>query len=181
MVRKSDLIFCSCDAISFAFLWGRMTGLHDAKLIVLFQSLSERCYRYFAWNPLAKFMVSKLLRHADVVLTLSSSAKSSLCRRFQLEKERVQVFHFGADITYWKYQLFEIQQRGYILSVGNDMNRDYETLFKALVGQYKIVIVSDRKILFRGVDHKKRISNHELLKLFQNASARGHSQCEAAY
>jgi len=72
-------------------------------------------------------------------------------------------------LSYWKYKEFRFEERGYILAVGNDMNRDYKTLCKVVSGKYKTIIVTTNKISCKGVEIKSGITNDELLELYHGA------------
>ena len=169
LVRKSRVIFCCCDPISFAFLWAKAVGLIDSRVITLFHSLSERHIKYFTDNPSAIWMVRRLLAQSDKILTLSQGARKHLINEFSLKPERVDVFHFGADTEFWSFRKWD-RSRNQILAVGNDMNRDYSTLLDALLKEYRITLVTNQS--FRQHENLKvlsGISNTTLRKIYQSA------------
>ena len=164
-----DTIVCINDAISFSILFWKCYGSIDSQVITLFQSLSERHHKYFKNNSFIIWIISKLLAKSNKILVLSSVAKYELSRVFTIPLEKIEVFYFGADLSYWKYKEYKIEERDYILAVGNDMNRDYETLCKVVSGKYKTIIVSTKKITCEGVEIKYGLTNDELLELYYGA------------
>jgi len=167
-LKKSKAIFCINDAISFAVLFFKGLGLIKTPTITLFQSLSERHLRYFSGKPLAKKFVNYLLKQSDLILTLSSSSTNELISSFDIPKEKCDVFYFGTDNSFWKPS--DNQKEDFILSVGNDSNRDFNTLIDALAEKHKIKIVSRLKFKsHKNVEVLNGISNEELRELYQKA------------
>ena len=58
--------------------------------------------------------------------------------------DKIEVYKFGIDLSFWKFKSFIINKRDYILTIGNDMNRDYTTLLDSLSGKYKIIAITNR-------------------------------------
>lgn len=141
--KLTEKVVCINDAISFAFLFWRMFGLVRADVYTLFQSLPERHLKYFSHRPIFKFLIRQLLKQSRHVMVLSSAAKYELHRVFHVPLDKITVFFFGADISFWRYEKYHVDKRNYILSVGNDMNRDYKTLVDACRDRYDLVIVSN--------------------------------------
>ena len=167
--KNIDTIVCINDAISFSILFWKYFGSIDSQVITLFQSLSERHQKYFKKNSFIIWVISKLLAKSNKILVLSSGAKYELSRVFNIPLEKIEVFYFGADLSYWKYKEYRIEERDYILAVGNDMNRDYKTLCKVVSGDYKTIIVTQNKISCEGVEIKYGLTNDELLELYYGA------------
>tara|TARA_Y100000590_G_scaffold470726_2_gene668712 strand:- start:25948 stop:26967 length:1020 start_codon:yes stop_codon:yes gene_type:complete len=168
-VKRSSMIFCINDAISFAVLFFKLLGLVNVPVVALLQSTSERHRKYFGKNKLAVWFLKKLIQKADLVLALSEPARSVLIDKFDLAPEKVRVFYFGVDNNYWS--VFENEKEDFILSVGNDHNRDFKTLVSALADSYKLKIVTRLQV----PDHKNievlnGISNDELRELYQKSA-----------
>lgn len=167
--KNNDTIICINDAISFSILFWKKFGFIDAKVVTLFQSLPERYDKYFKHKLIYVWIVKKLLQKSDKILVLSSSAKYDLSKKFNIELSKIEVFYFGADLDYWKYEEFNSSKRDYILAIGNDMNRDYETLIKAVSKKYKIILVSIKKIKSDNVEVRNNLSNNEVKELYYGA------------
>jgi len=167
-IKNSKAIFCINDAISFAVLFFKSLGLINVPVITLFQSLSERHIRYFSGKKIAKKFIKFLLGYSDLILTLSSSSSTELIQSFDLDKNKVKEFYFGADKEFWSPS--NDSKEDYILSVGNDSNRDFNTLIDALADDYKIKIVSRLKFNdHKNVEVLNGISNEELRDAYRKA------------
>ena len=164
-----EKVVCINDAISFAILFWKMLGFVKAEVYTLFQSLPERHLKYFSNNKVIIRLITKLLRHAKKVMVLSSAAKSELAKIFDVPLDKIEVFYFGADLSFWKYKSYSITGRDYILTIGNDMNRDYKTLIKALAKDYNIIAVTQKKMEGGNIIVKTSISNSEVMELYHKA------------
>jgi len=165
-IHQANYVFAPNDAISFGILFHNCLGKIKGKTIVLFQGLPEVIGR-FAWNKPLMWFISKMLKSADIVLTLSKAARSHLQETFNLPDGKLGVFHFGVDVQYW----FPNQSRrqDFLLSVGNDRNRDYQTLLTALPKEQHLKIVTRRKVKLRSQNIKliNGISDSELRAFYQ--------------
>jgi glycosyltransferase involved in cell wall biosynthesis len=83
------------------------------------------------------------------------------------------VFHFGVDTEFWKPALKPKPDK-YLLTVGNDPNRDYQTLIESLGTDYKLIMVTKHKVKVlasQKVEVLANITDLELRKLYQGATA----------
>tara|TARA_B100001059_G_C17781739_1_gene554624 strand:- start:64 stop:1137 length:1074 start_codon:yes stop_codon:yes gene_type:complete len=172
IIRNSKKIFTPTDGLSFAILLGKFLKLHNANCYTLFQSLSERKNKFFKNNYILTFIISLLLRKSNLVIVLSEISRLKLIEQFKLENNKVVTFRFGVDTKYWstnklkkiKYKL----PKKFILSVGNDMNRDFEILNK-IENDIPIILVSQKKnINLKNVIFLHNITNDELKYLYHN-------------
>ena len=162
--REAKFIFAVNDAISFAILLSKKIGLIDTPVVTLFQSLSERHLSRFRRNRLAKWFITFLIKESDYVLALSQSSLIELKKNFITTDCKTGVFYFGVDNTFWKPS--ENKNRDeYILSIGNDSNRDFDTLLNAVGSGYKVKIITSKKI-----DNKS--SNIEVLSALSDSEVR---------
>lgn len=166
--NKVEKVLCINDAISFAVLFWKMIGCIKADVYTLFQSLPERRIKYFQDSKHIIRFISKLLSYARVIMVLSSAAKHELAKQFNVPLEKIEVFYFGVDLSFWQYKPFSMKDRDYILTVGNDMNRDYDIIVQALAKNYKVIAVT-RKDVGDSITVKTGISNHELMQLYHGA------------
>ncbi len=156
-IRESEVIICVNDAISLSLLFAKMLGLVKGRVFILIQSLPERL-KYFRRNKPLIFFIQRLLSKADLVLTLSDCAKRPLVTTFKVPAKKLLSFYFGADLNYWK-AASGIKRKDFILSVGNDFNRDYETLVRTAPPDRRLVIVTKKKIDFRGKKNIRVVSD----------------------
>ena len=178
-ISAADHIVCVNDQISLGLLWWRMVGkLRDKKIHCVVMSLPERITQYQVPRPLVGFIAS-MLRRADSVMTLSDAVHPEFEASFGIERRKLTSVYFGIDNGFW-------EQRGsrnpdpdaepYILAVGNDDNRDYNTLVRGLPPGIPLKIVTKKRV--RLVDAAKSsniqilgdwVPSSELRTLYQKA------------
>lgn len=168
-LKQADNVFCINDGISLGILFYKMLGLIDGKIIVLMMSLPERL-KYFRKHKLLISFISRLLTYADTVMTLSDYAQKPLIETFNVSPKKLKTFYFGVDANYWKHNP-NSERKNFVLSVGNDMNRDYNTLVNAIPDDLDLVIVTSKKVNTKGKPNIKiisGISDSELRDLYQS-------------
>jgi len=168
-IKQIDNILCINDAISIGILFYKMLSLIDGKVIAIIMSLPERL-KYFRNNRLLIHFISKLLISADTILTLSNYAQKPLVETFNIPPKKLRTFYFGVDVNYWKPKSNN-ERKDFVLSIGNDMNRDYNTLVNAFPDDLELIIVTSKKVNTKGKPNIKiisGISDGELRKLYQS-------------
>lgn len=165
-----SIIFCCNDALSIVFLFLKSIGIIKNKIIVNFQGLSERRLIYFKNSKINFVLVNYLLSHAEIILTLSNISKNIIIREYKVDRNKISRIDFGVDQKFWKYKKWN-NKRNYILSVGNDSNRDFESLINAVGKDYELVIVTKKKFINypKNVRILSDIGEIKLKKLYQNA------------
>lgn len=165
-VNKADVLFCNNDPISLGILFWKKLGFIKAEIIVLMQSLPERI-KYFRHNHFVRKLISSLLHQAKITLTLSNFVQKDFIADFNLDPKKVKTFYFGVDTNFWR-KISSTGEEDFILSVGNDMNRDYETLIKALPKSIKLKIITRKKVATDGknIEFLSGISDESLRKLY---------------
>lgn len=167
-LKQADVIFCINDGISLGILFYKMLNLIDGKVVVLMHSLPERL-KYFRKRKLIVTFISKLLSHADYVLTLSDYAQKPLINTFKVLPDKLRTFYFGVDVDYWRPNP-NGERKNFVLSVGNDMNRDFDTLVNAMPENVDLIIVTSKKVNTKGKTNIKIISgvpDSKLRNLYQ--------------
>ncbi|MDD5528239.1 MAG: glycosyltransferase family 4 protein [Patescibacteria group bacterium] len=139
-IKNADVIVCVNDGIGFGLCFWKKLGFVKAKLVVIMMGLPEKV-KNFRRFPFVRGFISSLLAKAAVVLALSDCAGQSLKDNFRLRPELVKTFRLGTNIDYWR-PLPGIEKQNFILSVGNDRNRDFQTLIKALPGNINLKIAT---------------------------------------
>ncbi|HTW96828.1 MAG TPA: glycosyltransferase family 4 protein [Candidatus Methylomirabilis sp.] len=168
-IKNADIIFCSTDGTSFGILFWKKIGLIKADVIAMIQSLPERVNRFRNF-PLVRRFISSLLNQASVILTFTEFAQKDLIADFRLNGDKIHSFPFGVDTNFWKINTSG-RKENFILSIGNDGNRDYPTLIEALPEETELKIITKRPI---DLKHKlvkilSGISNEEVGKLYNQA------------
>jgi len=169
-ISEADIIICSNDQISLGVLFWRLLGkLKKQKIYCIIMSLQERI-KYFRWNkPIIQF-ISKLLNKADGVFTLSHAVVPDFIKDYQIKPANIFTLYFGIDADFWRPAPVS-ERKNFVLSVGNDMNRDYDTLVDALPVGVKLKIVTSKKIDIKNKDIEiiSGISNERLRELYSEA------------
>ncbi|MBF89545.1 MAG: hypothetical protein CMG75_07740 [Candidatus Marinimicrobia bacterium] len=170
-INRADEIFCVNDAISLSILfWKALGKMKKKKIRCIIMSLQER-EKYFKLRKIIIRFISFLFRQADTLITLSNEAKNNFSKKYYIGSTNVETCYFGIDTLFWTPS-DSIEKDDYILSVGNDMNRDFNTLIKALPKTQKLKIVTKRNL---DINKKKIdiinnwVSDNELKGFYQKA------------
>jgi glycosyltransferase involved in cell wall biosynthesis len=139
-IKAADIIFCVNDGIGLGVLFWKKLGFIKAEVIVMMMALPEKA-KYLKGIPLINGFLAAILKKAAFVTTLSDIAGESLKKYFYLEPGRVRTFRYGTNIEYWRPQP-EIKKEDFIFSIGNDRNRDFQTLIAALPENLSLKIVT---------------------------------------
>lgn len=105
-----------------------------------------------AWDRAGR--ARRVVQHASLaaaagILTSSEAARERLVARTGLPPHRVRTATLGVDADWW--QPSPLPQEGYVLAVGRDLARDYETLARALEGTGTRGVVVAKEENLRGV------------------------------
>jgi glycosyltransferase involved in cell wall biosynthesis len=154
-IKAADIIFCVTDSLGLGLLFWKKLSFVKAEIIVIMMGLSERL-KYFRRLPFIKLFLSSLLNKASSVLTLSDSAGKILQNDFKVRSNKIKTFYCGTNTDYWR-PLPEIKKENFILSIGNDGNRDFKTLISAKPENIPLKIIT--KKLLKAEKANVEISN----------------------
>jgi glycosyltransferase involved in cell wall biosynthesis len=173
-LQKSDVIVATIDPrglpIAFLKLWGWVKtpliyisyGLSDGAETLSSKGFSSR---------FLKWMIQCALKKTECILTLGEGDKRNLMEKFDLGPDKVFCIPFGVDTRFWNADL---EQAGeYILSVGSDKGRDFETLFQAVNGdKLKMVTMQDlsNQNLGSNIEITSEHSQERLRELYQKSA-----------
>ncbi len=139
-LNRSRVVFGINDAIGFGLLFYKRLGLLKADVWVIAQSVHERALRHFKLKWLTMPFVRWLLKGAERVFVLSDAAKEPMIVNFGVDAKTLHKFSFGADTQFWKPA--RGPRSNYVLSIGNDSNRDYKTLLAATTSNVPVRIIT---------------------------------------
>ena len=114
------------------------------------------------------------LRAASVVTTAASAARDHLVERVPLDPRRVRVVHLGVDERWWTP--LPPAPGGYVLAVGRDLARDYDTFARALESLDARGVIVAKQENMKGVrvppnvDVRLDVSPREVRELYAGAS-----------
>ena len=173
-----DHIVCVNDQISLAILWWRMLGqLKGTKIHCVVMSLPERVKSPHVPEFVKAFLV-RLLGYASTVLTLSKTVHQEFEEVFGVDRSKLYPIYFGIDSGFWSPSDHGVGNfEPYALAIGNDLNRDYETLIRALPPGIPLKLVTQQKVDLKGLEVAQNIekygewvSNLEVRELYRNAT-----------
>ena len=167
----SELVVTT-NALGLTFAFMKKIGLLKPKIIIIGMGLGD-----LMKNKVRKWFLEKLLRSITTLLISKSELdffKNSLHSTIDLH-----YLPFGVDSDFWTpISDIESENNSYILSIGNDSNRDYHTLISAWKDSYpqlKIVTklpisAENRNIeIIAGDWREQLISDKKILELIQNS------------
>jgi glycosyltransferase involved in cell wall biosynthesis len=150
--------------------WKSIGLMRKKRVHCVIMSLPERL-KYFSHHRWLVRFISYLLNKATTIFILSNCVKKDFVEKYIIKKQDdVKIFYFGIDIKFWKPQP-KIPSENYILSIGNDMNRDFSTLIQALPNYAKLKLVTNKKIdsLNKNVEFFSKLSNQEVRTFYNQA------------
>ena len=169
-IKWADEIVCTYDQVSVGILFWRLFGfLRKKKIHAVVMSLSERIVYFKNIYPL-RWFVSALLRRADHILTLSDAASDALAKEYKIDRKKIHTWIFGVDVDFWKQEDEDIKYD--IMSIGNDMNRDFATLTNAMRGDEQTILVTKKHVEHEHGDSiviVSGISNAEVNNLYNQS------------
>jgi glycosyltransferase involved in cell wall biosynthesis len=121
--------------------------------------------------------INALLLRRSWSMLYGDGEVESVQRMFGVPTERLRVNQFGVDTTFWR-PAEEKQDGSYILSVGNDLRRDYELLLALarriderfiIVTRQDLGQLPDNVEQMRGDWHAQALSDSGLRELYQKA------------
>jgi glycosyltransferase involved in cell wall biosynthesis len=115
-------------------------------------------------------------RKADLILTLSESARDDIARALSVDRDRIRVTYLGGPQN---KGLTDRQTGDYFLFVGGtEKRKNLRTVLEALdgfelkvVGPYKQSPVHDERVERDGVEYLGHVSADELARLYREATA----------
>lgn len=170
-LKPFDVIVGTTSGIGFALACWKSLGKIAAPIVTIHCGLLNNPYNLFR-----RSFTSILLSKMQTVL-FGEAELQPMLRLFKGVHGRIQVNQFGVDSGFW-YPA-EKKKSEYILSVGNDGRRDFNTLVKAAYNiPCEIKILTSRELpselpenitLVKGSWHKETVSDTDLRELYQNA------------
>ena len=170
-LRPFDCVVGTTSGIAFALaLWKRF-GLLQKPIIAIHCGLLNNPY-----NKIRLKLTNILLRQMHTVL-YGDGERGPMLKLFSNIENKMTVNQFGVDTEFWHPD--SNKKGGYILSVGSDGRRDYETLIEAakyIPLEIRILTLHnlpqplpENISLLKGGWHKETVSDKKLRYLYQSA------------
>jgi glycosyltransferase involved in cell wall biosynthesis len=138
-LKNVDIIVATTTGISMATASLKASGMVRPPVIAIFLGLIN--YRH-SW---LRRRVNGIVLSRITTQLYGESELAGMKNLFQIPEERISVNQFGVDLSFWKPGA--AKEGKHILSVGNDLRRDYELLLKAAGRvEYPFKIITARPI-----------------------------------
>lgn len=148
-------------------------------LVGCFHGLSDLEFRATPWlRPLVRRIVWRALHRLDHVAFFGPADREFGISRYRLLREKTSIILFGIDTGFWTPG--EESSEGFVFSVGQDPNRDFDTLVNAetevpirLHTALPVVIppVRTNVLMTSGSYHRSTVTDEELRDLYRRAMA----------
>ncbi len=168
-LRRADVLVCANDAVAFSILLWKWLGFIQAEVVVISHGLAERM-KHFERRRVVRWFIRRLLAQAGHVFTVSDIARNVLSEGLGVPPSKLSTFRFGIAPGFWKPAIAPGVGE-YVFSIGNDMNRDYDTLIEAMSTDRELIIATTRPVESRGrrVKCVNGLSDAEIRDLYQRA------------
>jgi len=172
-IQCADIIIATVDSCGLPVAMLKFLRILKQPVIYISQGLSDRFETTSpkSWKLiLFRNIYSKFLNSIDRILVLGEGAVQPLVKHLSIKPEKVSFIPFGIDREFWTLDKSQTV-RDYILSVGSDLARDYNTLLNA-IGNYPLQIVTRLPVLGREnqqVTVSSNFTDIELRDLYRQA------------
>ena len=172
-ISKSEIIISTVDTCGLPLLMFKSMGWLKQPIIYFSQGLSDRLEN-LPDNVINRFIIKKYTKWihcADGIMVLGKGAAISMEKVFNLPPGSVTVNPFGIDTDFWTPGDKE-GSNDFILSIGSDQGRDYDTLLKSISDDKPLHIVTRLKVNngsdLKHVSVKSDYDNLQLRELYRN-------------
>lgn len=171
-IKKSDVVIATVDSVGLPLAFLKRVGVIKTPTIYISQGLSDRILnKSLRFLTRISFIIfySSILSCVERFLVLGEGAKDPFCNVFKLSKDKVYVLHFGIDNRFWTPNSNKYCE-DYILSVGSDLARDYDTLVDAIKDEKCLIVTRlpvTKKILGKKITVDSQFSDIELRTLYR--------------
>lgn len=176
-IRQNDVVVTNIDSIGLSMAAVCSVLARRPRLLHISQGLTnalEDCSSISLWNALRRAITAQLCNVFDRIVVLGEGAKASYLKHQLVIPSKLSCVQFGVDVDFWRPTQFEhstVQaEEPFLLSVGSDDGRDYETLLQCRF-PCKMILVSRKELpAHEQVEQRSKISDVELRELYQRAS-----------
>lgn len=168
-----DVIVGTTSGIGYALALWKLLGKLRVPIVTIHCGLLNNPYR-----PLRRKLSEYLLAQMQTVL-FGESELQPMIELFHGQERRTEINQFGVDHRFWIPSTIDCSHR-YVLSVGNDGRRDFDTLIRAATKiPVEVKILTSRKLpeqlpdnitLVKSSWNRRIVSDVDLRTLYQNAT-----------
>ena len=134
---KYDVIIVTTNTFGLCLAFLKKFGLLKPKVFFIAMGLINDS------TPFSWVIIYRMILKNCKVVTLSNQDSMLLEKKLKVNVEYV---NFGVDKHFWVPQS-EIRVKNYVISIGNDLNRDYKTLIEAWKDDFPLLkIITNHKV-----------------------------------
>ena len=122
----------------------RKRQLRDGARLVLIQMGADKRIERSRFPTATRHMLKWLYGKLDAVIVIGEGEREYLLQQALVVPDRLHLVQFGVDVKFWTPEE-DGGEKEYLLAVGNDDGRDYETLLKA-IGNYPLRLHTARPL-----------------------------------
>jgi glycosyltransferase involved in cell wall biosynthesis len=176
LLRRFDAIVSMSEPVLFMLALRKRRLSDGAGLVLIEMGADKRMAR--SWLPaVTRRMLTWLYGKLAAVIVIGEGERDYLLQQGLIEPDRLHLVQFGVDTKFWVPAEFGGEE-AYVLAVGNDDGRDYETLLKA-IGNHPLrlhtarplddAILPPNVIRTRGDWSGRALSDEELRDLYRES------------
>jgi glycosyltransferase involved in cell wall biosynthesis len=144
-VGKAKVVISYTDGFSLSVGLARPSSPQRPVVIGGFHGLSDTEKRVAPWaRPIAHSLIRRSLARLDHLFFFGPSDREFAIETYGFARERSSVIGFGIDTEFWRPMPDEVAE-DFVVTVGQDLNRDY-SLLAAAPGQHRTIIVTRQAI-----------------------------------
>jgi len=174
LFRQADIIVSTVDTCGLPLALLKRCRILRTPLLYISQGLTNRLEEPCGAgrrHRMLRRVYSRLLASVERILVLGAGAVEPIERVFQVSPQKIYFIPFGIDTSFWS-PAADTAAGDYLLSVGNDPARDYNTLLGA-AGHVSLRIVTSLPVAQQASDSRVTVGSGytdlELRELYRNA------------
>jgi glycosyltransferase involved in cell wall biosynthesis len=170
-ISENQIVVSNIDSIGLSIALLRLLGLVNCQQIHISQGLTNDLDQQsdsLFWN-LKSFLSKFLILVPESFIVLGSGARDSLSKHKLREGKGCKVLQFGVDADFWHPESPKDEAEAYILSVGSDAGRDYETLLRCNFDLPLKIVTRQNLQSSKSAEIISEITDEELRELYRKA------------
>ena len=165
-----DTLVLTTNGIGLTLAFAKKIGLLKCNIIFIAMGLIPRNSSFFR-TLIYKFIISKV-----TLLVISLQEEKYL--KILMPKKTIHYLSFGVDNKFWNINNKNKKQEDYIFAIGNDKNRDWQTLIDSWESSFPILKIVTSKVLrnykkniqiIRGDWKKNLLTDEEILAYYRDS------------
>ena len=184
-IKKADLILSTNDRLAISalpmFLFTKYKSPKKDLLVIVMGLFSKKRDRKIVFF-LQKITLSYIIKKIDYLIFLGNGEYELAKNMYPEFKEKFIFIPFGLYLDFWKpSRKYSPKNKGYILFVGNDGNRDFDKVLQIAnsINEINIKIITNQNFSKKPINdnveiiygdwHKTSLSDMELKSYYENA------------